>query len=170
VEPKLIIIRGFPASGKSTIAHGLRKRFEKAALFNADYFIHIIGGSKRNKEDKNTMFDLILLLSKELSKKKYTIIIEELFIFQDEIEMFINEFNKLDYQSHIFTLISPLDKLIQNDNKRTKMKRLGEERLKYLCAMFQNLNTINEGKIIDTNNKTINDIINQLFDFIIKNE
>ena len=78
IMKKLILIRGPPAVGKSTIARTLRSRLQKAVAFDVDYFIHFFGGDPNKIEDRNLAYKIILEICKDFFVQEgYDIIIEE---------------------------------------------------------------------------------------------
>ncbi|MFC1686102.1 AAA family ATPase [Nanoarchaeota archaeon] len=81
-KPKLIIIRGSPANGKSTLARNLTKKFRgKIALLIVDEFRWIMTAhEQRDKKDHQISFDNLLYALKNYLKEGYIIIIEDSWI------------------------------------------------------------------------------------------
>jgi len=82
MEPNLIIIRGSPASGKSSLARNLAKKLKgKIALLIADEFRWIMTAHEnRNKKDYDISFDNFLYALKNYLKSGYTVIVEDSWI------------------------------------------------------------------------------------------
>lgn len=81
---KLIIIRGMPASGKSTLARGLvnqLKKHGKTSLLILDEFKWVqISHDKRTSEDFKLAFDNYLFCLKNLLKHGFTVVTEDTFL------------------------------------------------------------------------------------------
>ena len=82
MKPILIIIRGSPASGKSTLARNLVKNMEgKVALLTVDEFRWVMTAHNiRDKKDYDISFDNFLYSLTNYLKSGYTIIVEDAWI------------------------------------------------------------------------------------------
>ncbi|NQV09313.1 AAA family ATPase [Candidatus Woesearchaeota archaeon] len=82
MKPTLIIIRGSPATGKSTLARNLTKKFDgKTALLIVDEFRWVMTAHKnRDKKDYSVSFDNFLYALENYLKLGYTIIVEDVWI------------------------------------------------------------------------------------------
>ncbi len=82
MKPKLIIIRGSPATGKSILAKGLAKKLDgKIALLIVDEFRWIMTAHEnRDTKDYKISFDNYLYSLKNYLKLGYTIITEDAWI------------------------------------------------------------------------------------------
>ncbi|MBU3940985.1 MAG: AAA family ATPase [Nanoarchaeota archaeon] len=82
MKSKLIIIRGSPASGKSTLARNLTKKIKgKTALLIVDEFRWIMTSHEnRDKKDYDLSFDNFLYTLKNYLKSGYTVIAEDSWI------------------------------------------------------------------------------------------
>jgi len=82
MRPNLIMIRGSPASGKSTLARALIKKFSgKVALLILDEFKWIMTAhGNRDQGDFKIAFENYLFALKNYLKKGYTVIAEDAFV------------------------------------------------------------------------------------------
>ena len=86
MKPKLITIRGSPASGKSTLARNLVKKTKgKVALLIVDEFRWVMTAHEyRDKKDYAISFDNFLYALENYLKLGYTVIAEDCWIRKDE--------------------------------------------------------------------------------------
>lgn len=82
MKPKLIIIRGSPASGKSTIARKLIKKLKgKIALLIVDEFRWVMTAHEnRNEKDYNISFENYLFVLENYLKAGYTVVTEDAWV------------------------------------------------------------------------------------------
>lgn len=82
MKPKLIIIRGPPASGKSTLARGVVKKTKgKVALLIVDEFRWVMTAHEdRDAKDYEVSFDNYLYALENYLKLGYTVVTEDVFV------------------------------------------------------------------------------------------
>ena len=82
MKPSLILIRGSPASGKSTLARNLSKKLNgKVALLTVDDFRWVMTAHKnRDRKDYKISFDNFLYSLENYLKLSYTIIVEDCWV------------------------------------------------------------------------------------------
>lgn len=82
MKSKLIIIRGSPASGKSTLARNLAKKIKgKVALLIGDEFRWVMTAHEnRSRKDYSVSFDNFLYALKNYLKSGYVVIVEDSWI------------------------------------------------------------------------------------------
>ena len=158
----LIIIRGTACSGKSIVADELKKYFKnqkKLAVIHTSIFYHgIVYGDKPEVAMENTKRILDNYL-----KNKYDVILEGTLSFKDKKgKLYLDNFVKLSkkYKTPLkqFFFQADFSELKKREKKRRKIS------LKLLKKMYDI--TMNSKKkdeiIIDTTNKTIKQVINEV--------
>lgn len=146
-----IIIRGPAGTGKSEISNQLKNDIPNLIHLDIDKFKHII--SKDSSNIRSTIsHDVGSFFLKQLIKNNFNVIIEEIFRkdYYNEIIQILKESN---YTILKIFLTASKETLIKRDKHRDKNK--GEE---IISKLEQEIKSLNEDLIIDTNNKTIEEI------------
>lgn len=173
MKPKIVILRGKNASGKTTAFYNLKNYFFKdKKLFKNWIFVDntAIKGMFTNLDDpkwKDYSKKILLEVIKTVLPLKRNIIVEE-----TSKEMlnrnFSKEIRKYNYQIITFQFEVSLRNAILRDKKRVKEKThpgLGEKKIKELREFHED-NLDQEGIIINTDNlnkeQVIKFIINEL--------
>lgn len=157
-----IIIRGPLGVGKSTIAKALAKKL------NAEH-ISIDKVLEENKLDKVKVKciplknfikanEIVLSKAKKYLDKKKIVIFDGCFYHKEQIKHLIRN---LKYKYLVFTLKAKLEVCIKRDSKR-KIK-YGKEAAK---AVHNLVSQFDYGTIINTENKSINEVVNEILTHI----
>jgi predicted kinase len=134
IRPKVIIIRGPPAVGKTTIANLLAKRLpRKTAVLSIDkiaklHFKYNIDTHGRTLPYKNT-----LLLEDNFLKNGFNVIIEDAFCDKSSkiIENFFRVAEKYDAKCFLVHLTAS-DKILSKRNQRRNKKPVSNKKIIFL--------------------------------------
>ncbi len=164
MKQQFIILRGNPCTGKSTIAEELRNHFnKKTAVIHTSVFYHgIVNGDSPEVAMENTR-----RIVDNYLKNKYNVILEGTLSFKDKkgklyLDNFVNLGKKYKANTKIFFLEANINELIKRENKR---KKISINRLKYLYKITSENKKENE-TVIDTTNKSIRLVLNQILEEI----
>lgn len=161
MKPYLIVIRGSPCSGKSTIAEELRKAFPKGktAVIHTSIFYHeIVKGDIPEIAMENTKKILDTYL-----KNNYTVILEEILSFKDSYgKLYVNNVIRVAKRYKVpikrFFFTASLQELEKRERKRRKISL---RVLKKLYDTAMNSKGADE-KVIDTTNKSILEVLKEV--------
>jgi len=159
-----IIIRGPLGLGKSTISKALAKIL-KGAYISVD---KVLEKNKLDKRDEKLgcispqnfiKADKIILpeVEERLAKGKI-IIFDGCFYHKEQIKHLIDN---LPYKHYVFTLKAPLEVCIKRDSKRKRVYGEGAA-----MAVHGLVSRFDYGTIIDTNNKTEKEVIDEILTHI----
>ena len=160
----LIIIRGPPGVGKSTVSRLLRDRIGKAVLFDVDYICGMFGEHPKNKEPRFKAHRIAKLISSKLNN--YSVIVERAFGFQEDIDDILKLFGKDKYRVYVFTLESSLNSLIKKDSGRPSRLRLGEKVIRLLHERFKGSDVKDKGVVIKVGNKSPKKVVDEIMSFV----
>ena len=161
-KPRVIIIRGPPGVGKSTVAKALRDNIKTAVCFDVDALCESFGEHPKKQSARFLAHEIIQYISRKFYTSGYDIIIERFFLEQADIDNINNLFSKTQYAFFTFTLCASLNSLINNDSKRSGKQNLGQDVIKLLYSRFINSNVKNPGIIIQTDNKSVDMIVEEI--------
>ena len=117
----LVIIRGAPASGKTTIAKQLRSFENKIVWLKVDNFKDFFSGESTLEEQK--FVDECALASLEyLLDKGFSVVMEKIFFDPFVIPMAIEVAKKKNIKSSVFQIKCPLNILKERDQTRPGIK------------------------------------------------
>ncbi|MFT4303623.1 MAG: zeta toxin family protein [Candidatus Woesearchaeota archaeon] len=146
-----IIIRGPAGTGKSEISNHLKKDIPNIIHLDIDKFKHIISKNSSNVRSA-IAHNVGSFFLKQLMENNFNIVVEE--IFREE---YYNEIIKIleegDYKIIKVFLTASKEMLLMRDRERAKNK--GEE---IIVKLEQEIKPLNEDLIIDTGEKTIEEI------------
>jgi len=146
-----IIIRGPAGTGKSEISNQLKQNISNLIHLDIDKFKHII--SKDSSTVRSTIAHNVgSFFLKQLMENNFDVIIEEIFRedYYDEVLKILEE---ADYKVIKIFLTASKETLLKRNKERAKNK--GEE---IISKLEQEIKPLNEDLIIDTTNKTIEEI------------
>ncbi len=157
-----IIIRGPAGIGKSTISEILAKKI-KAEVIHFDKIMENLGldyipGEKWIPLNKFLKADKIILPKLKEKLKKGNLVIEGNFYHKEQIDDLIKN---LKSKHFIFTLKASLKECIKRDKNRKD--KLGEKAVK---DVFKLVSSFNEGRIINTNNKTPEEVVSEVLGWV----
>ncbi len=146
---RFILIRGPPASGKTTIARCLRDVLGKAVMFDADHFVRCFGGNASSLSDKYLAYEIILRICRDFFVKDgWDIIIGDSLLVEKRTDLFTKFFEKYGYTSYIFTLTSDFETLTERYKFRERCDALEDEKIKKLMYTFDDAES--KTVVIDT--------------------
>ena len=153
-----LILRGPLGIGKSTIAKRLSKELN-AELISYD---RIVDKSNLHKDkekgyiSQKSFFEANNIANKQAKKilKTKPLIFDGNFYWKSQIDDLIS---KIDYLHYVFTLKASLKTCIKRDNERGKTH--GKDAAK---AVYKKSTSFNYGTIIDTENKSPKQVVNEI--------
>ena len=119
--PKIILIHGSMAVGKSTITEQLRKKLPNFVYVDRPYIkrgLKPLGRELAKKLSKETSYDII----KKIMKLKEDIIVQEVNVIslKKKLKSYLKKYK---YKIYAFHLICSLKEAKKRENKRTKKSR-----------------------------------------------
>ncbi len=158
-----LIIRGPLGVGKSTVAKKLA-RILSAELVPIDLVLEKHGLEKIKDDYVPADFikanELVLLEVKEKLRQEKIIIFDGNFYFKEQIEHLIKN---LATPYYIFTLKDPLEICLERDSKRKRSYGKAAT-----TGVYRLASSFDYGTIIDTEQKTINQVANEILSFLPK--
>lgn len=130
----IVIIRGAAASGKTTIARRISKRFVKSFHIDVDTIRHFDPKAKLTPEEFILASKAAATLSNTYFSKGYTVIIDSTFIKAEYLDALLK--NLRGRPLFLFTLKPNLKELLGRDMSRAKFRRLGD-RIKVLHSAME---------------------------------
>jgi len=130
MKKKAILLRGAPASGKSTLSHQLVKCFEeKAALIDLDTFrwhFHLTNRSIHDITPEEHAFayqNLLTLLENYAKNGSYHLVVEGLFSWNESsqhgnVGQIVELFKAYSFEANLFLLSAPKKTLWERNVKR----------------------------------------------------
>ena len=160
---KLIILRGLPGCGKSTIAEKLSKKFDSKVIYGDSFKLECLKRNNNFKEACEYSYEKIFEeVKKYFNQKEEILIIEELFFDKDLVEKIKDFCKENNIKIFWFYIQKDLEKLLEIENKRERSKKNTTEDFKNIQKDLDSIK--NEGEIIVDNNGSLEDSIN----FILK--
>ncbi|KKQ27438.1 MAG: hypothetical protein US42_C0009G0028 [Candidatus Magasanikbacteria bacterium GW2011_GWC2_37_14] len=150
----LIIITGPTASGKSTVAKLLCKKYKKCVRLDIDRVKHFIetgfryDNSAEGKKQWNLCTENILVLTKNYLKNDYTVIIEGVL---GNTENWQKIFKILKPKYKYLLLVDKKELFARNDKRDLKLKMLKKD-IEYHYKMFLQDFYLKNFEIIENNN------------------
>lgn len=162
---KLIILRGLPGSGKSTIAEKLSDKLGGKVIYGDSFKREFMSANTDFKNEEvfeyshNKIFNEI---EKYFSQKEKLVIVEELFDnkeFVEKIKVFCKENN---IEIFWFYIKRDLEKLLEIENKRERKIKNTIEDFKKLKKDIENIK--NSEEFIVVNDKSIEDSVKSILE------
>lgn len=126
--PKLLILCGLPASGKSTYANawGAEDPENRRRINYDDLRIELYGdGWKFNRPEENAMKKVALDRAKKALSSGLSVVIDNTNLSSNVREVWINLAKSLGVESEVFEIDTPLEVCVQRDRLRQGTKRVG---------------------------------------------
>ena len=159
----LIIIRGAPASGKTTIAKKIRDFKNKIVWLKVDNFKDFFS-NKVTKEEQKFVDECALATLDYLLSKGFSVVMEKIFYNSFIIPRAIEIANKRGVSTKVFQIICPLAVLQERDRTRPGIKEgcrkpLGDKAIERIYKHL--IETFYPGAIkLDTHKLSLDDCVN----------
>lgn len=161
----LVILRGGPASGKTTIAKKMRNYPNKVTWLKVDNFKDFF--SEESTLDQQKYVDMCALASLEyLLDEGFSVVMEKIFFDPFIIPLAIESAKKRKIKSRVFQIRCPLRVLLERDRVRDGIKEghrkpLGDEVIKKLFEQLEK--TFYPGAIeLNTAELTVEDCVKKI--------
>ncbi|MEI8339388.1 MAG: AAA family ATPase [bacterium] len=154
---KLIILRGLPGCGKTTLANKIGLEAGAPIIHGDDFKLEYMKIERDFKKALQYSYDKITENIKEyISKDEKVVVVEELFNDQTLVNNIIQISKENNIDTHWFRIKRDLDKLLETEAKR-------ERKVKNTLEDFQKLekeldNIIIEGEVVLENNSNIDEL------------
>lgn len=161
----LVIIRGAPASGKTTIAKQLRDFGKKIVWLKVDNFKEFFSGEVSLDEQK-FVDECALVTLEYLMDKGFSVVMEKIFFDPFIIPLAIEAAKRRDINVRVFQIKCPLEVLQERDRTRPGIKEggrkpLGDEVIEKLYKQLEQ--TYFPGAIeLDTENLSIDECVDKI--------
>lgn len=157
----LIILRGAPASGKSTIAKKLRDYDKKIAWLKVDNFKPFFAEETDiivDEVNKAAINSLEYLLN-----EGFSVIMEGIFQNPGYVDLAVNIADRKNIHSVVYQLFCPLDILENRDKYRNGIRegcrrQLGHEIIEKLFKVIEK-NPLKKSEILETEKKSLNECL-----------
>ena len=162
----LVVLRGAPASGKSTIAKKLRNFDKKIVWLKVDNFKDFFG--EDTEQQILYAYETSLPVLDYLLKNGFSVVIDGIFrdVHLDILKQAVNEADKRQIPVTVFQLICSLPTLLERDRKRVEetngiRKLIGDNTL---TSIYENLknNPYSQAERLDTEHQTLEKIIEKI--------
>jgi len=130
----IVIIRGAPASGKTTISRKLSRKFAKSIHIDVDKIRHADPKAKLTRKEFILASKAAAALSNVYFSKGYSIMIDSTFIRPEYLNVLLRDLKGKPI--FLFTLKPDLNELLVRDKSRVKFKRMGQ-RIKILHSAME---------------------------------
>jgi predicted kinase len=159
----LVVLRGAPASGKTTIAKKLRNFDKKIIWLKVDNFKDFFG--EDTDQQLLYAYKTSLPVLKYLFENGFNVVIDGIFrdVHLDILDQAVDEAKKRQISTKVFQLDCPLQTLLERDKKRVEetngiRKPLGDANITHIYENLKN-NPIFNAQIIDTQSNSLEECI-----------
>lgn len=167
VEQFLAIIRGGPASGKTTIAKQMRDFSKKIVWLKVDNFKDFFA-AEATQEEQKYVDECALATLKYLMDKGFSVVMEKIFFDPFIIPLAVKAAQERGIKSNVFQIKCPLKVLQERDRSRPGIKEgcrkpLGDEVIEKLYTKLEN--TYYPGAVeLDTSSYSVEDCVRIILD------
>jgi adenylate kinase family enzyme len=158
----VVIIRGAPASGKTTISRNLSRKFAKSFHIDIDKIRHASPKAKLTPKEFILASKAAAALSNVYFSKGYNIMIDSTFIRPEYLDVLLKDLKAKPI--FLFTLKPDLKELLARDKSRVKFKRMGK-RVKILHYAIEK-SPEKRGLFINSGGQSANKTTNIILDKI----
>jgi chloramphenicol 3-O-phosphotransferase len=162
-EQKLIIITGSPCVGKTAVAEKLFESYENSAYFDGDWAWCVnpfsIADPRLRNGDKTMSFALSTYLN---SKFDYVIFSSVVVIGEDIRAAILKDITAKDYTVIAFTLKCTEETLVERHKSRSDNNEVSFQWLR--------MNPHPGDYVINTDNKTVEQIVDEIKNIIVKHQ
>lgn len=165
MKQTLIILRGGPATGKSTICEAVQKENKRIIWLHVDSFKRFLR-SGNDEVDRNHWYGAAAASLEYFLANKFSVLAEGIFQFTKHVEYFIEIANKYSVKIKVFELTAPTSILVTRDSQRKGVPEklrpsLSKGTIKNLSQQVTE-NHFPNAEIIETNNTSIQQIVHKI--------
>ena len=133
-KPRLTLMVGLPASGKSTYAHKIAPHL-KAVVLSSDTIRNELLGSEKDQSNNELVFKTLYSRAKELLIKGINVIIDATNINMKDRKRTLSNFSNLNIERYCVVMVTPIETCIELDKSRERT--VGEEVIKKFLYRFE---------------------------------
>lgn len=161
----MAILRGAPASGKTTIAKKLRSFENKVVWLKVDNFKDFFSGEATQEEQKY-VDECALATLEYLLDKGFSVVMEKIFFDPFIIPIAAEAARKRNIKTKVFQIKCPLEILQERDKTRLGIKEgcrkpLGDETIRRLYEQLEKT-PVADSIILDTASLSVEECVNRI--------
>lgn len=161
----LVILRGGPASGKSSVCEEVQKRNSKIVWLHVDSFKRFVNTGNKSS-DRNHWYGASAASLNYFLKNGFSVLAEGIFQYHEHMQLFLQTAEKYVVKGKVFELASDPEILIQRDKTRKGVPQglrepLPKETIKKLAFQIRDSHFPN-AEIIDTDKESLDSIIEKI--------
>lgn len=159
---RIIILRGLPGVGKTTIAQEIKRRLIPCAHFPVDAIRDFASPRTFDPDVLQASKLSALDMALRYANKGYNTIIESVFEDPAQVDELVQQANSQAFPISLFTLRAPLDLLNSRNTTRRVEDRLPPERVR---SLYENY-VWEIGTVMDVSERTVGDISREIIEHI----
>lgn len=164
-----IILRGGPATGKSTICKEIQKRMPEIIWLHVDSFKRFLNSGNENR-DRDHWYGAAAASLDYFLAQNFSVIAEGIFQDHKYINLLLETAKKQNVRTKIYELLASGEVLIERDRKRKGVPegirpRLSKDIIKRLASQV-NDNHFPEAEIINTEELTMTQIVDSILSYL----
>lgn len=151
---KVVLLRGLPGIGKTTVAAILRERMVPAVRVSVDTVRYFAAPRDLSEETIEAAERAASALAMSYANDGFTVFVEGVFANVDTLAEIVGQLNAVGVEVSVVTLSGSLDDALARNSARHPNIQLDPERIRFLHAQFDDTH----GHVIDTSERVAEEI------------